>query len=343
MNIRSSRRRKRKNREFREALRKAFRVWLIMGIEIGRSEIETMLSRFQGAILGAAVGDAMTAPVQFVSRKVIAEQYSVVREMIGGGWLSLRRGQFSDDTQMMVCSLESIVEGGSFNVDHCVVKLLQWYKTRPKAIGKTTGDSLKRLSKGESWRVAAHQVYSRRPHSSAGNGALLRSLPIALRYTSDFAALISNSSDSAMITHADPMAASAVVLLNLMISQLVQSDEKDPRAYCIERLFGDKDNLWKNIFAEIDYLDAEDLIASGFVVDTIQSALWCFLKKESFEEAVVAGANLGEDAYGLTAVTGALAGAHYGIGKIPSRWMEALEHREALMALAEKLYQQIHQ
>ena len=302
-----------------------------------------MLLRFQGAILGAAVGDALTAPVQFLSQDDIREQYGEVLEMLGGGWLHLRPGQFSDDTGMMLCVLESILEEGIFNVDGAVVKLLQWYRTRPKGIGKTTAESFKRLRKGESWRTASKKVYTKRPHTSAGNGALLRSLPVALRYTADLASLIALSSDSATITHSDPIATSGVVLLNLMISQLIQTDEKDPRGPCIEQLFGNKNNLWRNMFDEVDYLGKEDLIASGFVVDTIQSALWCFLKSGSLEEAMITAVNRGEDVYALAAVTGALAGAHYGAEKIPSRWLDALEHHEAMSSLAGRMYKLIRQ
>ncbi len=302
-----------------------------------------MISRFQGVILGAAVGDAMTAPVQFMSHPEIHEQFFEVRDIMGGGWLNLRLGQFSDDTQMMICAMESIVEEGGFDVDQSILKLLQWYKRRPKGIGKTTQESLRRLSKGEHWRSASHHVYQKHPHSSAGNGALVRSLPVALRYTFDFASLVSRSSESALITHADPMATSGVVLLNMLISQLMQTDEKDHRGFVIEKLFGNKENLWKNIFSEIDYLQLEDLISSGFVVDTLQSALWCLLKTDGLEEAVLAAVNRGEDVYALAAVTGALAGAHYGVERIPARWLQVLEHREALLELTEKIYAQIHQ
>ena len=289
------------------------------------------------------MGDALTAPVQFVSRQEICEQFTEVRDMLGGGWLKLRQGQFSDDTKEMLCVIESILEEGGFNTDRVVLKLLQWYKTKPKGIGRTTTESLKRLSRGDAWQVASQNVYSKRLHSSAGNGALVRSLPIALRYTNDQASLVTLSSDCAKITHADPIATSGVVLLNMMVSQLIQGDEKDPRSPCIERLFGKKDNLWKNMFDEINFLEAEDLIASGFVIDTVQSALWCYLKTESLEEAMVAAVNRGEDVYALAAVTGALAGAYYGVEKIPSRWLDVLEHREALMSFAQKIYALIHQ
>ncbi|MBZ5536792.1 MAG: ADP-ribosylglycohydrolase family protein [Acidobacteriia bacterium] len=302
-----------------------------------------MISKFQGVILGAAVGDALTAPVQFLSRDDVREQYVEVREMLGGGWLHLRPGQFSDDSQMMVCVLESILEEGAFNVDRAVIKLLQWYKTKPKGIGKTTVASFKRLSKGENWRTASQKVYAKRLQSSAGNGALVRSLPVALRYASDAVSLVTHSANSAMITHADPIVTSGVVLLNLMISELIHNDEKDPRAHSIEYLFGKKNNLWKNILDEIDYLGEDDLIASGFVVDTVQSALWCLLKTGSVEEAVIAAVNCGEDVYALAAVTGALAGAHYGLEGIPSRWLNALEHREAMSALAKRIYLLIRQ
>lgn len=302
-----------------------------------------MLSKFQGVILGAAVADALTAPVQYLSRDEIREQFVEVREMVGGGWLRLRKGECSGDTHMMLCMMESIIEEGSFNVDHSVDKLLKWYRTKPKGIGKTTEESLKRLNKGETWRTASQQVYSRRIHSSAGNGPLIRSIPIALRYTSDFSSLVSFSTDSAMITHADPLATSGVVLLNMMISHLLQTEEKDPRAGCLDRLFGTQQNIWKPIFDEIDYLDSDDLIASGFVIDTLQSALWCYLKTESFENAIVTAINRGHDVCTLAAVTGVLAGAYYGVEKIPARWLDALEHRDALMALAQRIYTLIHQ
>ena len=302
-----------------------------------------MISKFQGVILGAAVGDALTAPVQFLSRDEIRDQYVEIREMLGGGWLRLRPGQFSDDTQMMICVLESILEEGTFDVDRAAMKLLQWYKTKPKGIGNTTVASFKRLSKGENWRTASQKVYSKRLHSSAGNGALVRSLPVALRYCSDSAALVTHSSNSAMMTHADPIVTTGAVLLNLMISQLIQSDEKDPRAPSIEYLFGKKNNLWKNILDEIDYLGEEDLIASGFVVDTVQSALWCFMKTGSLEEALITAVNRGEDVYALAAVTGALAGAHYGLEGIPTRWLDALEHHEAMTAFARRIYLLIRQ
>ncbi|MDD5542092.1 MAG: ADP-ribosylglycohydrolase family protein [Acidobacteriia bacterium] len=302
-----------------------------------------MISKFQGVILGAAVGDALSAPVQFLSRREIQDQYQEVRDMMGGGWLNLRQGEFSHDTQMMLCTLESILESGRFEVDPSIQKLLLWYKKRPKGIGKTTQESLKRISRGESWRSASQEVYRKRPHMSAGDGALIRSLPIALRYTSDLNSLVTHSTDSAMITHADPMAATGVVLLNMMISELLQSTQKDPRPVCMDRLFGAQNNLWKNIFDEIDYLDEDDLIASGYVVDTLQSALWCFLKTRSFEEALIMAVNRGNDVYALAAVTGALSGAHYGVKNIPSRWLDALEHRDALMGLSGKIYALIHQ
>lgn len=289
------------------------------------------------------MGDALTAPTQYLSRQEIQDRFVQVRDMFGGGWLKLRPGQFSGDTQMMLCVLESILDEGGFKIDPAIVKLLQWFKTRPKGIGKTTTESLKRLSKGESWRTASHCIYTQNPHQSAGNGALVRSIPIALRYATDRVSLVSYSSDCAMITHADPVATTAVVLLNLMISQLVQTAERDPRNASLDWLFGNQKNRWKNIFGEVDYLDIDDQIASGFAVDTLQSALWCYLKTESFEEAVVRAVNRGEDTSTLSAITGALAGAHYGIEHIPARWQQSLEHRNALMSLAEKIYRQIFQ
>lgn len=302
-----------------------------------------MLSKFQGVLVGAAVGEALSAPVQFLSKPEIRERYVEVRDLLGGGWLRLRLGQSSADLQMMVCVIESILDEGSFKVDSAVQKLLQWFKTRPQGVGKTTTESLRRLSQGESWRTASSQVYARRPHESAGNGALVRSIPLALRYLSNRASLISHSTECALITHADPLATTATVLLSLMISNLIQAGKKEPRVESIQELFGNQDNRWKNSFDEIDYLEAEDLIASGFVLDTLQSALWCYLKTESFEEAVIVAVNRGDDVVSLSAVTGALAGAHYGIEQIPARWQLQLEHRDALMLLAEKIYRQIFQ
>ncbi len=298
--------------------------------------MKNLLDRFQGCLLGLAVGDCLGAPVEGLDKWQIERRYGRLTEMLGGGWLSLDRGEHTDDTAMMLCIARSIVEKGGFDPEDVASKFLDWFNAGPVGIGRTTWIALGEIKSGASWKEAGRIAHQRLGGLSAGNGSIMRCAPIGLLHLRRPERLISDSIDSSLITHWDPQARWGTVAVNLAIAQLLQ---------------GRKDDLLKNIEGKIEQIEVreaaarvesmkiEELETSAYVLDTLQAALWCFLNTSSFEEALVTAVNLGGDADTTGAVCGALSGAYYGLEAIPERWKQPLKVRDEVCHLASRIYE----
>jgi len=150
--------------------------------------------------------------------------------------------------------------------------------------------------------------------------------------------LIADSRRSARITHADPKAQSSCVLLNLWIAHAILHGVKDARSEALQHLSPAERTTWKRLM-EVESLDESQISSSGYTVHTLEAAAWSFLSTDSFEDAIVRAANLGDDADTVAAVTGALAGAYYGYESIPLRWRSGLLHETRIKLLAVQLAQ----
>jgi ADP-ribosyl-[dinitrogen reductase] hydrolase len=174
------------------------------------------------------------------------------------------------------------------------------------------------------------------PHSSAGNGALMRCAPIALFCLSSSEELVEMSGASARLTHYDPKAQSSCVILNGCIRAAMRDNVRDARAEVLALVRDTERSAWCR-FEQIESYREEEIASSGYTVHTLEAAFWSFLTTESYEDAVVRAANLGDDADTVAAVSGALAGAYYGYSAIPGRWREQLQDevriREVALAL----------
>ena len=284
--------------------------------------------------MGLAVGDALGAPAEGMTRDEIERRYGRVTELLGGGWLGLGAGEWTDDTAMMLCIARSIVEKGRFDPQDVALKFLGWFRAGALGIGRTTWVALDALSTGASWQDAGRIAHERLGGLSTGNGSIMRCAPIGLLDFKDPQRLIRDSINSSLITHSDPLACWGAAALNLAISKL---------------LCDDRDGLIDNILDKIEQPEVrqalekveemEDVVPSGFVLDTLQAALWCFLNTSSLEDALVAAVNLGGDTDTIGAVCGALAGACYGLGEIPLRWQQKLAGRVEIIELAERIYE----
>ncbi len=293
-------------------------------------EIQQLERRFQGCLVGLAVGDALGAPVEGLTRQAIAAQFGSITDMISTGRPGLSPGDYTDDTAMMLCIAESLVEKGEFDPEDVADRFLQWYQTNPILLaGRTTIAALEALESSVPWHRAG-EVAHQRLGTSAGNGAIMRCAPIALRYFRNERDLIKASADSALITHWDLQARWAAVALNLIIARL---------------LLGRREGVLDEVIPKIMHprvagrlqralaLEMYDLKTSSYVLDTLQVAVWCFFKTFSFEDALVTAVNLGGDTDTQGAVCGAMAGAYYGIDAIPERWLNSLKDRERIASL----------
>ncbi len=304
----------------------------------------TLLNKYRGCFLGLAVGDALGGPVEFMSRFEIAQRHGGgVRTMIGGGWLKLRPGETTDDTAMARALAESIVEQGSFDCDKVAARYVAWMRTQPKDIGNITRAALQAWTKGLTVPTAALGAHRQMGGKSAGNGTIMRSAPIALRYLYDERRLIDSSRDDGLITHFDPQAWTGSIAVNLMIKYMINGDQPQQAV----RKAADRIRREHRAAAEVAQVlgstradtSAGSLPTTGYVIDTLRIAVWALLSHETFEEAVMAAVNLGGDADTQGAVTGALAGAYWGYDHIPQRWLDPLFDRDFLLSLADKLFE----
>lgn len=283
-------------------------------------------------MLGLAVGDALGAPLEFIDRAEIARRYGEVREMLGGGWLNTVPGEYTDDTQMALAIARSVVDLGLIDPADIGARFVQWMESMPKDIGNTTLQSLGYLASGVPWNEAGARTLAQKGDSAAGNGSIMRAAPLALACRNDPDALIRQSLDISLITHADPRCCWSCVALNqAIVALLTGSDDVIAAAANVD------ETLVREVLASVATIRRDEVKSGGYVLHTLGAAFWSLLHYDSFEEVVVAAVNLGGDADSTGAVAGALAGARYGASAIPDRWLAVLQGREELSDLADRL------
>lgn len=298
----------------------------------------SLQDRYLGCLISLACGDALGGPVEFESRAALDERFpNGLREFIGGGWLHLEPGEITDDTQMTLDIARSLVTFPDGNMDDLAARFLVWRNSEPKDIGNTTRDALDRLANGVPWQDAGAQAFEARgPIDSAGNGAIMRCAPIPLRFRNDPSRLREVSIDTARITHANPLCTWSCVAVGQAIVALLNG-ESIPAAIELSAT-GIKNDDVRDAITLATIGARDDIRSGGFVLETVAAAYWSLLHTDSFEEAVVTAVGLGGDTDTTGAVAGALAGAHYGVDAIPSRWREQAHYRDELTDLALRLF-----
>ncbi len=293
--------------------------------------------RYRGTLLGLACGDALGGPVEFISREEIARRFPTgVRELIGGGWLNLAPGEVTDDTQMTLALARSLAENDVLDMTDVAARFVAWYESKPKDVGNTTAAALRLLAEGTPWSEAGERaMLLMGAGRAAGNGAVMRCAPVALRFRRTRDLLVRASLDTARITHADPRCTWGSVAINQAIAHLLEGGKRDEAPRAATEGIPDED-VRQAIAAAIE-APRERLRSGGYGLDTVCSALWCLVHHASLEETIVAAVSLGDDADTTGAVAGALAGAHYGASAIPNRWLALLQPRNELEARADRL------
>ena len=297
----------------------------------------TALDRCRGALVGLACGDALGGPVEFMSPEQIAGAYpGGLREFVGGGWLHLAPGEITDDTQLTRALAESLADHGDLDMDDVAGRFIAWMRGGPKDIGRTTAAALAHVADGVAWRESGRRAL--RGGAAAGNGSVMRIAPIGVRFRRAPERSAVAARESSLVTHADPRCLDGCVAIAQAIAVLIAGGSPaDALAEATARI-ADPETL-----ASVRGATARtsaDLRGGGFVLETVQGALWAALTHDSFEEAVVAAVALGNDADTTGAVAGALAGARWGYEAIPARWKDHVQWGADLLALADVLHQQ---
>lgn len=294
-----------------------------------------LANKIGGALFGVAVGDALGAPLEFMSEQEIKRRYGIVKEMIGGGWLNVKPGEVTDDTQMTVAAALAVAMHPDNPAPHAGQFFAQWAMGGPKDIGGTCRSAItnalqamtrrpdlkdcKGLADYELWAEASRLTAIQNGNRSAGNGALMRTVYPGLYYV-DEAEALDVADKIGRLTHWDDLSAEACTLYTKMVHCLTKY-----HASPVAELW----RMMEDILTGTQYEKSEKkkhLNPTGFVVDSFKCALYCLRNTKNFESAVVMAANMGGDADTIGAITGGLAGALYGYEAIPVRWKMALEH-----------------
>ena len=243
----------------------------------------------------------------------------LVRAMQSG---RLPAGTFTDDTEMALALADSLLERCPLDPDSLARHFIAWYRTGPSDIGIQTRDVLGRIARGTPWQTAVDAVQRAKP-DSAGNGSVMRCWPVALAHWDDPDSLLADSRLQSQVTHPHPECVAGDAFVNATIYHLVHGVEAQAAvAQALDEVA--MPFTLRQAIAAAPTKRRDALPNSGWVRHTVESAIWGLLTTDTFEEAVVQVVNLGNDADTAGAVTGALAGAAYGLQAIPAAWRAAL-------------------
>jgi len=294
------------------------------------------IERFRGCLLGLAAGDAVGTSVEFYARG----SFPPVKDMTGGGPFGLKAGQWTDDTSMALCLATSLAEVGDFDARDQMRRYLRWYRQGYLSSNGTCFDIGMTIRSALSKYEAGGSAYSGSTDPmSAGNGSIMRLAPVAMFYYPDAKRIWKYSAESSRTTHGAAECLDACRLLGDILFRALSGQTK-------EQVLGGTDaallgsTALQGIARGEYYLKGEDKIAGkGYVVPSLEAALWCFWTTDSFSSAILKAANLGDDADTTAAICGQVAGAFYGEGAIPENWRARLVMRDEMEYLADRLYE----
>jgi len=270
----------------------------------------TLLERARGAFLGLAIGDALGATTEFMNPAEIRAEFGTHRKMIGGGWLHLRPGQVTDDTEMSLALARAVLDSGGWSLTAIADAFVAWMRGKPVDIGAT-------VRKGIRAYMLDGQLKTPQNDWDAGNGAAMRMAPVALLTYGDDALLGRYALEQAHLTHNHPLSDAACICLGRMVHAALAGADRVALHVLTRELVEQHGNFrFNNYRGE----------ASGYVVDTLRTVFHYFFSTADFEECLIGVVNQGGDADTTGAIVGMLAGAHYGPAAIPSGWLKKLDN-----------------
>jgi ADP-ribosyl-[dinitrogen reductase] hydrolase len=291
-------------------------------------------ARFRGCLLGLACGDAVGTTVEFRPRGT----FRPLADMVGGGPFGLNPGEWTDDTSMALCLATSLIERNGFDPLDQMERYSRWrvegYLSSNGIcfdIGNTVAQALDRF------RATGRPFSGPTDPRTAGNGSLMRLAPVPMYYANDLNKAAHFSGESSRTTHGAREAVDACRLFGVMLATALRGESKEA---VLTGSFGL--DLAPSILAiaagSYRIRTRDEIQGSGYVVKSLEAALWCFHNTENYRDAVLAAANLGDDADTTAAICGQIAGACYGVDIIPAKWLNKLAMREEITHIADRLH-----
>jgi len=287
--------------------------------------------RARGCLLGLACGDAVGTTSEFKPRGA----FPPVKDMVGGGHFQLEPGQWTDDTSMALCLAESLVTCRGFDPLDQMERYVRWAEDGYMSptgecfdIGNTTSQALR------AFRDSGDPMSGPTEPRSAGNGSIMRLAPVVLYYYPDSDEVDRYTAESSRTTHGTVEAVAGCRILGGILLAALDGAGKSDVPAAVKPADWMSPKLQDIARGAYQTKHRDEIRGSGYVVECLEAALWCFQKTASFEEAILEAANLGDDADTTAAVCGQVAGAFYGMGGIPARWLDKLAMRPLIEDLA---------
>lgn len=280
-------------------------------------------SRISGSLLGLAVGDALGAPVEFMSSSEISAKFpgGVIDYPDFKGSL-MRTGEVTDDTEMAVAVATSLSERGGLDMDDIVVRLVEWEAHGGKT-GPSTSDGIVALREGVPWREAGGL-------DTPSSGCLPRCAPVALMLAEE-EKVVEATLDCCRATHRHPLALAASLVQNLILCHLVNGEGWEA---AIEKSLLPVPGLPAMSFIRTAVEGNEKKPGA---VDVLAEAVASVSRAGCAEEALRAAIEAGGDTDTRGAVAGALAGARWGMESLPTRWIEGCRASKEVLRLGSAL------
>lgn len=296
-------------------------------------------------IVGFAIGDAMGVPTEFHTREELLK--NPVTKMLADRFEGLPKGSWSDDTSMIVATIYALIDNG-LNFNKIADNFIKWVNgedfcsyEKSFGIGKTTLKSLSLYNRGQ---FKAEECGGK-AFEDNGNGSLMRILPIAYYcYYNNLndKETIDIVSKTSSITHGHEISILGCYLYVKFISFILSKNTKEDAYKKLQQLelsqfSADSILIYKRILVDnISDLYLDDIKSSGYVVDTLEASVWCFMKSDNFRDCIVGAINLGEDTDTIGGIAGGLAGIYYGYNSIPTDWLNDLVKLDYLIETSNK-------
>lgn len=305
--------------------------WVARGKGITRitpsQDRQSIRDRALGALIGLAVGDAVGTALEFKSKP----SYPILTDMVGGGPFNLAPGQWTDDTAMALALGDWIINDPDLDPTELMSRFVAWHEDGEFSctgdcfdIGNTTRGALDRF------RRTGNPMAGSTARFQAGNGALMRLSPVAIRFWSNRERLIDIARLQTATTHGANECLEASSNFAELLADVI-SGKPLADALTSETASRVKGG-WRGGHRD-------DIRGTGYVVDSLNAALWAVARTTNFRTAILLAANLGDDADTTAAIAGQLAGAAYGLSGIPNDWLERLAWRPRIEKLADRLFQ----
>ena len=292
----------------------------------------------ESAIYGLAIGDAVGVPYEFSIRERIVPPCT---DMVGFGTYGKPAGTWSDDTSMTLATMDGLCETRGNDYAAIMKKFVLWlYHGKYSVdgtfdVGRTCLQAIDNFNKG----ISPVECGGKGEFDN-GNGSLMRILPACLfSLAKDGGGNKNFIDDISSLTHGHIIGKTACRIYTYIIKAILQKTDK-------QAIFPLKENYDQTVFArlatkEFYSVPVNEIKSSGYVVDTLEAAIWCFYNTLSYKNCVLKAVNLGGDTDTIAAIAGGLAGLYYGKENIPEKWIETLRGKELIDRTVNAFYKRV--